>query len=73
MAVTQYIDAICYYCAELNSHALFIPLQPCHSISLDYSFNLSNVCGVVNNLFHLGRHMLQAVQYRMFRSKAFAS
>ena len=28
--------------------------------------------GVVNNLFRLGRHLLRAVDYRMFRAKAFS-
>ena len=31
-----------------------------------------SVYGVVNNLFRLGRHLLRACHYRMFRTKAFS-
>jgi len=39
--------------------------------SLKHAQRFLSVHGVVNNLFRLGRHLLRACHYRMFRLKAF--
>jgi putative transposase len=39
--------------------------------SMKHAQRFLSVHGVVNNLFRLGRHLLRACHYRMFRTKAF--
>ena len=39
--------------------------------SMKHAQRFLSVHGVVNNLFRLGRHLLRACHYRMFRLKAF--
>ncbi len=41
--------------------------------SLDQAQRFVNVHAAVHNLFNLGRHLVSANNYRMFRSRAFAS